>query len=175
MATNLARLVIVGGLFVALLSACSPSPSSTVVTPSLDAATPSPLPSVLSQGSSLTVSGRVADACIPPPESCAYWVTVVAQGGETARAEFAFDADHTSLTPGPGLPASLQPGRYALVFEVAVISDAVSPIPVPVGTPGSASPQPETACTSTLEVSDAPTVSVVVTFSRTDCVVVTRP
>ena len=133
------------------------------------AGTSAPTSSTLAGETSLVVAGRITDPCIPPPEGCAYWATLVVSGGDTLRAELVFAANHAALIAGPGLPSSLPPGRYAVIFEVAVVSDVVSPIPLPGGTTGPEPPQPETACTTVVDVSDAPSVSVLATFHGIEC------
>jgi hypothetical protein len=102
---------------------------------------------------------------------CTYWVTLFVPGGDTYRAPLALGADRATLTLGAGLPATLPPGRFGLVFEVGVVSDVVSFAPD--GTEA-LDIWLAVACTARLDIGSAFKTTVTVAFDGIGCKVVIR-
>jgi hypothetical protein len=128
----------------------------------------------------LTVTGAAYEPCIPPPSGCGYWVGLASETFEPARAELTHRRSYESaasgarapLALGEGLPPSIRPGVYDLVFEVGAFSDDATPVPLEDGSMGYP-PRLSVACTKRLVVpAGATAVTVDVTFRGSTCDVV---
>lgn len=160
-----------------MLAGCAPvgpapatEPPATTASPTASADT---TPPPLEGPTRLAVSATVKSACVPPPQGCRYWILLLNPGGATYRAELRPD----TLGPGPlqlldGLPTSLPGGRYALVFEVGVVSDVPSFAP-----DGSMLDNTwhTTGCTALLDVQGEDRDTIRVAFNGFECVVRTIP
>jgi hypothetical protein len=172
-----------------LLGGCSPNPSPSPSTSSSPASSDSPAPRATAsspEGSvAVHVTGTVKGPCAAPPSGCAYWLTLVLPGGEVRRAAIRYESDYGNASSGeamritgigPEIPATLPPGRFALVFEAAEISDVASYVPSSDGTMTSAPPEPFVACTAILETwGTSGDRTVRVTFHGYDCTVKVTP
>jgi hypothetical protein len=102
---------------------------------------------------------------------CTYWVTLFVPGVDAYRARLDLGSDRSTLTLGPGLPAKLSAGRYALVFEVGVVSDVVSFAPD--GTEA-IDIRLMVACTERLDIGDQFKTTATVVFDGIGCTVQIR-
>jgi hypothetical protein len=127
------------------------------------------------------VVGVLFEPCTPPPSGCGYDVTLHGPGGVAATVGLAHervgygDTSATPLRPEPGLPPTLAPGDYTIVFQSLEYSDVASLVPLPSGGMGYL-PEVIEGCRETFTVrAKQATVRVKVTWRYDACTVkVTR-